>query len=488
MYKYYSIPQYLFFILVAIVYIFYQSQFEISFDGALYIKQAYFFSINENKIALELHNWPFFSFIISLLQKLFSFSLINAARIINGALFLISCLYFFRILQMISNQRNVILYGFLIIVSSIPLLDDYLPMLLRDTGSWAGFLGGTYYFMRWIKTKSFFDCCLFQVGFFIGFLFRIEVLICLIFLPFLGIYLNKQSPKKYLYFFQSYIFLIIVFLISLIIINYNHELNSLFHSSINRFHEIINAPLRIIREFFYPLPIYSNNLDLTIQLNENKLITKFSLLFAIVLISWFSTVTLFHFLTAYVALKYKLISSKFNLLLLNIFSITFLIPCLFGFSSFDTSGRYWILNIWIVYIYSAVGLGFCFNYIEKFRLKNKKWLSGFLWVVMVIYLLIVFIDISPKKSYSKTLFWMQSNKIDFNAIYTNDIRIDVFSIGYNYPYQKKDIKFLVLNNNISPEYLQSKEFQHYVKTKHIKLLKNIPSNDKSDFSIYILED
>jgi hypothetical protein len=487
MIKHLSLSHYLLMLLLATVWILFQSRFEISADSTLYINQAHLFSINEVRSAIDLYNWPFYSYSISFIHRLLSLSIIDSARVINAFFFLISCLYFLKILLIITERDKVIFSGFIIIITSIPLMDDYLSMMLRDCGSWAGFLAGIYYFMRWVKHNLLIDCGLWQLSFLIGFLFRIELFIFLIILPFVSVYIIKDSLKSYVVLLYSYSLLIILLLTSIIFYFGNFLPDISFNSPLVRFQQLLSKPLVTLNELFKPLPIYTDNFDLKIQLEDYSVAVKYSILSTIIILSWLSTIKIFHLLTGLITLKFSLILSKFNLTLLIILIISFLIPTFFEFTSFDVSGRYWIFSIWVFYIYSAIGLDYCFNNIDKYGFKKGKLLLFFLWATIIIYMATVLFD-SSIKSYSQSILWVRSNGIHVNEIYTNDLRINAFIKGQNYPYKEKDIKYLVINNVSHHEYLSSREYQNFLNTKNLKLLKKIPNDSKPDFSIFVLED
>jgi len=207
----------------------------------------------------------------------------------------------------------------------------------------------------------------------------------------------------------------------------------------------------------------------------------------LILFSWLSTIKFFHFFTALVAFKYRLVLPRFNLLFLSILTITFLIPTFFEFTSFDTSGRYWIFNMWIFYIYSAIGLNYCFNKCNTFVINKRKLSLGLLWIVIIIYIGAVLFDKSSKKSYSQAFEWVISNKINLDEIYTNDTRINTLIRGYQYSYQESDVKFLVLNNNLLDQRYGPNTYDYFSSSNQINLLHNISGPD-SEFSIYSVTD
>ena len=159
-------------VLISICIIFLQ-QGEINRDGIIYLTQSQYIVEGNWGGAMEIYNWPFFSILIAGLHQLTGLSLQYAAHMINVALFVLASFFFIKNVTLVSQKTNM-LFATLILLTSIPVMDDYLSMVLRDQGQWAGFMIGVYGYLRWIKSAQWTWAFVWQVGFLFGTLFRPE--------------------------------------------------------------------------------------------------------------------------------------------------------------------------------------------------------------------------------------------------------------------------------------------------------------------------
>jgi len=122
---------------------------QINRDGLLYLKQAYLIAEGDWKEGLARYPWPFFSILIAVFYKLTNLHLQVVAHGVDIALFGIAAWFYLKTLQLIHNkERNIIFYGGIILLSFIPIMDDYVGMVLRDHGLWAGCMMGTYFYFK----------------------------------------------------------------------------------------------------------------------------------------------------------------------------------------------------------------------------------------------------------------------------------------------------------------------------------------------------
>ena len=124
-------------------------------DGLLYLKQAYLIAEGDWKDGLALYPWPFFSILIAIFHKVSGLHLQVVAHLIDLALFGIAVWFYLKTLKLIYKQKNIIFYGGIILLSFIPIMDDYVGMVLRDHGLWAGCMMGTYFYFVYLKDKAF---------------------------------------------------------------------------------------------------------------------------------------------------------------------------------------------------------------------------------------------------------------------------------------------------------------------------------------------
>lgn len=116
-------------------------------DGLLYLKQAYLIAEGSWKEVLDLYPWPIFSILVAVFHKLTNLHLQVVAHGVDLILFGIATMFYLKTLQLIYNkEKKIIFYGGIILLSFIPIMDDYVGMVLRDHGLWAGCMMGTYFY------------------------------------------------------------------------------------------------------------------------------------------------------------------------------------------------------------------------------------------------------------------------------------------------------------------------------------------------------
>ena len=128
-------------ILVSVLIIVFQ-QGAINRDGIRYITQSQYIVEGNWDKAMAVYNWPFFSILIAGLHQLTELSLQYVAHTINVTLFVLAGFFFIKNVTLVSHNKTPVFFATLILLTSIPLMDDYLGMILRDQGQWAGFMMG----------------------------------------------------------------------------------------------------------------------------------------------------------------------------------------------------------------------------------------------------------------------------------------------------------------------------------------------------------
>jgi len=166
---------------------------KINIDGLLYLKQAYLIGKGSWKEALFLYPWPFFSMLIAVFHKLTCLHLQIAAHALNLLLFGVAALFYLKTLQLIyyKNEKQIIFYGGILLLSFIPIMDKYVGMILRDHGFWAGCMMGTYFYINNLSKKSYLNNLLWQLSFAFAGLFRPEAFVFLIFIPVFNLIINR---------------------------------------------------------------------------------------------------------------------------------------------------------------------------------------------------------------------------------------------------------------------------------------------------------
>ena len=164
-------------------------------DGLLYLKQAHLFGLSEWKQGLYIYPWPIFGILISIIHKITHIHSQWVAHGIDLILFGIAAIFYLKIIRLIYKSDNIF-YGGLALLSFIPIMDDYLGMILRDHGLWAGCMMGTYFYFKNLKEYFLKNSITWQFGFLFAGLFRPEGLVFVILLPLWNLTQNNSQKLK----------------------------------------------------------------------------------------------------------------------------------------------------------------------------------------------------------------------------------------------------------------------------------------------------
>jgi len=248
-------------------------------DGLLYLKQAYLISQGFWAEAISLYSWPFFSVLLAFFYKITNIDLQFLGHIVDLSLFGIATFFYLKILDLIYKDKYIIFYGSLILLSFIPIMDDYLGMILRDHGLWAGCMMGTYFYLKFSITRSFKYSLAWQFAFILSGLFRPEGLVFLIFLPFWDFFNNKIQRGKIFILNISIPFLLSLTAFFIFILFNNNLINILLES---RLMEFLTRPILFLNHLIEPLPIESKNKYISDLLQSYGLLISYSLFISLI--------------------------------------------------------------------------------------------------------------------------------------------------------------------------------------------------------------
>ena len=400
--------------------IIYLQQGEINRDGIKYITEAQFF-LEKNYIkALEGNNWPFFSYLISKAGELLDISVQFSAHVINLLCFGVASFFFLKTINYVSNKQTPTIWGSLILLTSIPVMDDYLPMVLRDHGQWAGFMGGVYYFLRWFKEGGIKNAFFWQLSFAIGTLFRPECLAFNILLPLVSLLPQEQrTVEKFL---QSISLGFVVIIISAIIFFISD-----FSLDFARLNEFYSRPRAFLLNILTPIELTTNHIHLRYLIADFSESFKFLFIAYVILYKWIAGLGIFHFALFCYALKQKLLQKKLLLALVFLFLISGVITIINTYATYILANRYWVMNWWIVYIFAALGLSHLWTSLNAQRSSKHRWIKISLVFVLLLYFLNVILD-KPEVHFEKQAGnWVMENQLDFNNIYFNNRRVAYYA-------------------------------------------------------------
>jgi hypothetical protein len=463
---------------VSCVVIFMQ-QGEINRDGIIYLTQSQYIVEGNWDKAMSVYNWPFFSILIAGLHQLTGLSLQYAAHMINVALFVLASFFFIKNVTLVSQNKTPVIFATLILLTSIPLMDDYLSMVLRDQGQWAGFMIGVYGYLRWIKNHQWSWAAIWQLGFIFGTLFRPECLMFNILLPFIH-QLFVAKTERLRFFIQSIsIPLVGLLFIPFLWFIFNIELN---FADLARLNEIVTRPIRFLNTMFQPLPIDTQDYYLKVLIADYAISFKYFFLTYVLACKWILGLGLMHLAFFVFALMQRSIPSLYLRAIIIFFVLSCAITVINLYTSFVIANRYWVMNFWIVYIVAATGLSHLWSNGFNSEHKHKNWLQYSLIAILLVYFLNILID-KPEKHFEKVAGdWVKQQQFDLNNIYFSENRTAFYSglIAFD------QVSFDQAINVIQYDYLMLRynRFDEIKPIQNYESIKFFPSEDKPKLIIY----
>jgi hypothetical protein len=385
------LPMWLLIMLVAIWSVVIQDG-HINRDGLLYLKQAYLIAEGSWKEGLALYPWPFFSVLIAVFHKLTNLHLQVVAHGVDLALFSIAALFYLKTLQLIYHkEKQIVFYGGIILLSFIPIMDDYMGMVLRDHGLWAGCMMGTYFYFKYLSKKNYHNNLLWQLSFVFAGLFRPEAFVFLILIPVFNLIINRSFDCNFINIqklFKEYSVLLIYIIFSLAnkLLSNTNEFS---YEQQSRLSEFIQRLIGFFEQISAPLPLLTNHPYLNDLLVNYPITITFGLFLTILIVKWIkglgllvSGLLIYYFTKAYL---YKLVR-EIKLTLYFFIVISFLLVGLNLFNVYVLSNRYWVFHwFWVFILVSPV-------LISLFNLKTSK-INKVLKISISFFVLISFINV-----------------------------------------------------------------------------------------------
>jgi len=464
--------------LLSLVIIF-QQHGEINRDGIMYLTQSQYIVEGNWDKAMSVYNWPFFSILIAGLHQLSGQSLQYAAHFINVTLFIVASFFFIKNVSLVSQNKTPIVFATLILLTSIPLMDDYLSMVLRDQGQWAGFMLGVYGYLRWIKSPQWSWAVIWQLGFIFGTLFRPECLLFNILLPFTHQLFVAKTDRLNVFMQSISIPLVGLLLLPALWLLFNFDENTV---DLARLNEIVTRPIKFLNTILQPLAIDTQNYYLKVLIADYATSFKYFFLTYVVAYKWVAGLGLLHVALFGYALKQRLITSPYLIALSVFFVLSSVITIINLYTTFVIANRYWVMNFWIVYIVAAIGLSHFWSKIFHSKHPYKKWLQYSFIAILCIYFLNILIDKPHKHFEQHAGDWIKREQLDLNNIYFNDMRTAYYS-GL-LAFEKSDFNHAI--NTIQYKYL-SMRYSRFDKINSIQNYEPIqffPNEDNPKLIIY----
>ncbi|MDA1133864.1 MAG: hypothetical protein O2802_02950, partial [Proteobacteria bacterium] len=349
------LPMWLLIMLVAIWSVVIQDG-HINRDGLLYLKQAYLMAEGSWKEGLALYPWPFFSILIAIFHKASGLHLQVVAHSVDLMLFGIAAWFYLKTLKLIYKQKHIIFYGGIILFSFIPIMDDYVGMVLRDHGLWAGCMMGTYFYFVYLKENTFKNNLLWQLSFAFAGLFRPEAFIFLVLIPILHVFLFSKQQSKWLNIKQliQHYGVVLGYTLYLLINKVFLSSGELVSDQGSRLSEFIPRLLSFFKQITSPLPITSSHPYLTDLLTNYPLTITVGLLLAILIVKWLKGIGLLIgglLLYGFNRRLQKDLDGTIKLSLYFFIGISFVLVAMNLFNVYVLSNRYWVYHWFWLFIF-----------------------------------------------------------------------------------------------------------------------------------------
>ncbi len=470
-------------ILLASVWVVFDQHGIINNDGVLYLRQANLFAQGDIEAAKAIYPWPFFSYLIAQVHLLSGLSLLYSAQLINIVLFVAACYFFLKSLMLISKEWPTLLAGFLVIVTSIPILDDYMPMLMRDNGMWAGFTAGLYFYLQWYKSPTVLNALLFQFCFILGAIFRPEIIMLNLLIPIASLWVRPANVSRSAAFGASGLLLWLGGLLGLVYLGYHAMSGDLANMNTGRLIELYERPKAVLENLLSPLPmgITTDYHYLHVMMDDHALALKYLFITYVVAYKWVAVLGFLHLAAAYIAIKRRLVSPQFVKPLLIVFVISFAITAINLPTNYILSRRYWVMNLWVVYLVSALGLAFVIRELFAGAWKRLWWAKVAFFALILGYVAVVLFDSHGKNPDMEAVTWLKQHQVDVSKTYIDNKRVcfylgsfDCESVGFEQAKQAA-YPFLVLYFD---------RYQDMVEVEGYEVVKKVFDHNKPAFVIY----
>jgi 4-amino-4-deoxy-L-arabinose transferase-like glycosyltransferase len=166
----------------------------INTDGILYVNVANKISAGDWQGAMSIFNWPFYSWLISLVSRV-GLDPELAAHYLNALFFLTIVVAFISIVKCLGANRDVVVAAALLILL-YPSLNEYRSYVIRDHGFLAGYLLALLSFLKYCETKSWFWAVAWGAAMTVASLFRVEGAFFLCLVPYV-LFLSRNGNWRH---------------------------------------------------------------------------------------------------------------------------------------------------------------------------------------------------------------------------------------------------------------------------------------------------
>jgi hypothetical protein len=389
-------------------------------DGALYIFQAHYINQENYEWAEYLYKSTWYAYLIAMLSKITSLPYLYSAKIINLLSLLTSTYFFFRISEKLLNKKNLEWAAILSLLISIPIMDKYFPMVIRDHLFISFILIGVYFSLQFLDFGKYKDFLILSAGFVISGFFRPEGWVLFIIAIVFFLFTKSKLSKTALY----YIFIAMLTVFLCVLLN---EVNML-----PRFDEI-GSRITNLGSSYKNIP--SELMLFPVEYHNNSPFINIVSVMIISVKKWLYSFGFISFLFFIFGVKKYVNNVQKNYLLyfiLIIFLSSIVIPVINFISTHIMTSRYYLLSYWIANFFVVISMyDFLYN---KNQILNRPIIKYAALALIIISLLNIFIDqIKENELLHEVEQWSRDHGIDLNQCWIDDYRLRVQLNAFNLP-------------------------------------------------------
>ncbi len=151
-------------------------------DGIQYFRVAERLLSGQWQEAIAIHHWPFYSMLIAATSKLTGLNVEISAHVVNTGLFVLLVAGFMAAVMELGGDRRVVVFAALVILL-LPGLNKYRSYVIRDTGYLTFYIWSLVFLFRYWQNPNGRSILAWLICTVTAFLFRIEGVAFLLFMP-----------------------------------------------------------------------------------------------------------------------------------------------------------------------------------------------------------------------------------------------------------------------------------------------------------------
>jgi hypothetical protein len=411
--------------LVISAYIYWQNGI-INYDGILYIDVAKSFLEGGVSAAYTTFNWPLYGILIGITHKLTSLSYETSAHLLNALLVAITCTSFVAVYKEIDQKGTRAWFAALLILS-LPVLNDYRELIIRNFGYWAFSLLALLYFLKFSRRPTLGTSALWQSAAIVATAFRIEG-VALFIAPALFYLLKpaRLADKIRAIFASSYLFAVIAVVASLLIVVSGIWSRDRSESTLKLWLSYM-SPASMIEGIHAESMKLHEQLEYLSSTDEAALVLSIGLLSLAITKVATNAVLPYLFVSAYGAKKHWLRFTETNRIVTLFFILASLSILAILASRYFLSSRYTVTAVLFLSLITFQYVDIAFQKLAA--MQNRRWYLIGSAAILVIFLDGVISLQSPKVIIRSGAQWALENLDQSRPWLCNEVRLEFYTNG-----------------------------------------------------------